>query len=1033
MNAHIPQSYEAATELEELAAVPHQLITPRDAKPIIGIVQDTLVGVYRITRPNNSFNKREFMNMMMWNRRFDGTLPKQNETGGYTGQNVVSALLPPVNLEMQNGSEAMVRIREGEVLEGVMDKGIFAKPSKGIIHASYNDYGPQTTVDLIDNLQNTMENYLVLNGFSVGISDLIADDQTKGRMEVEIQKRKKEIGDIMLQVHLDLFDNNTGQTNQQAFEDRVFKVLNQATDEAGKIGQSSLADENRMTAMVRAGSKGGPINIAQMMACVGQQNIEGKRIPYGFTDRTLPHYKKYDDGPEARGFVESSFIRGLTPQEFFFHSMSGREGLIDTAVKTADTGYIQRQMVKAMEDLVVQHDGTVRDANMGIVQFHYGEDGVNATKIESHAYPLGKLTEADIEREFGMQGVDFTAVLADGVEYSADAAVIGRYVKQIIADQKMLVEGVFGSMHQGAVYSPVNIERLLLNLRIRFGIAPTERTDLTPSYVLEGIEKIIARTQPFNTIWCALLRFMLAPHKMVVKERFTRAAFDTACEMLIIKNWQSWVQPGEQVGILAAQSIGEPSTQMSTRRDTMCCINGVDTKFMDEVYKFIDPLLEKYKNDVITIGKDSVVLDLKDDYYILGVSDNEKTSWKRISQISRHPANGGLVEIITKSGRKTTATLTHSFLKRSTTGIVPVLGSELQVGDRVPIAREIPQVPNPLNQHTQGKTTFTLDKEFGWVCGIYLADGSLNGSEVRICKIAPIVEDKLRTFADKYNMKVAVRNYQGEYGPSKETILHSKDLADFLRMTFKTGSYDKQVGALVYHSNVEFIAGVVGGYFDGDGNINVERHQIRAGSRSAALIRHMNRLLGYCGIFGVLGQETSTNIPGKVMYTLNILKKYATTFKKVVGLALPDKAAGLDQIIEYMNRDDKHDTKELYDKIPELGEVIAETGRLLNMPGQSRTYGRWAKKESVGRLTLAQYVQDFKDMMAIHVNKEVREFVNENIAILESALDADVVWDSIVELNYLDDPKEFVYDFTVPGNDSFMVDDNILVHNTLNE
>ncbi len=562
MNAHIPQSYEAATELEELAAVPHQLITPRDAKPIIGIVQDTLVGVYRITRPGTTFNKREFMNMMMWNKRFDGNLPT-SDNERYTGQNVVSALLPPINLEMQNGSEAIVKIREGEVLEGVMDKGIFAKPSKGIIHVAYNDYGPQTAVDLIDNMQNTMENYLVLNGFSVGISDLIADDQTKGRMEVEIQKRKKEIGDIMLQVHLDLFDNNTGQTNQQAFEDRVFKVLNQATDESGKIGQSSLADENRMTAMVRAGSKGGPINIAQMMACVGQQNIEGKRIPYGFTDRTLPHYKKYDDGPEARGFVESSFIRGLTPQEFFFHSMSGREGLIDTAVKTADTGYIQRQMVKALEDLVVQHDGTVRDANMGILQFHYGEDGTNATKIESQSYPLGKLTEADIQREYGMQNIDFTTILEDGVSYSMDATQVGKYVEQMLSDQKMLVEGVFGSLHQGAVYSPVNIERLLTNIKVRFALQPTNKTDLTPDYVLDGINKIIQKTQPFNTMWCALLRFQLAPHKLIIKERFTRSAFDTMCEMLIIKNWQSWVQPGEQVGILAAQSIGEPSTQMT--------------------------------------------------------------------------------------------------------------------------------------------------------------------------------------------------------------------------------------------------------------------------------------------------------------------------------------------------------------------------------------------------------------------------------------------------------------------------------------
>ena len=137
----------------------------------------------------------------------------------------------------------------------------------------------------------------------------------------------------------------TGKSNKEEFENRVNTALNKARDEAGDIGLKSLASENRLVSMVRAGSKGGTVNIAQMVACLGQQNPEGKRIPLGFTDRTLPHYKKYDDSAEARGFVESSFIRGLSPQEFFFHAMSGREGLIDTAVKTSRSGYLQRSLL----------------------------------------------------------------------------------------------------------------------------------------------------------------------------------------------------------------------------------------------------------------------------------------------------------------------------------------------------------------------------------------------------------------------------------------------------------------------------------------------------------------------------------------------------------------------------------------------------------------------------------------------------------------------------------------------------------------
>jgi DNA-directed RNA polymerase II subunit RPB1 len=579
MNAHLPQSYEAMVELEDIAAVPHHIITPRHAKPMIGVYQDTLVGSYRLTQPGVKFTRREFMNLMMWNKRFDGNMQpgraKENEVERWSGQQVLSTLLPPINIEMGNksfdsdkdskDSNNYVKIVQGDIQQGVIDGDIYMKPSKGIIHVAYNDCGSKDTVGLLDALQNTVENFLVLNGFSVGISDLIADEDTKKGIDAKIQERKKQIEQVILQVHLDLFDNNTGKTNQQEFEDQVFGILNQATSDAGSLGQQSLSQENRLLAMVRSGSKGEPLNVAQMMACLGQTAIEGKRVPYGFTDRTLPHYKKYDDSAEARGFIESSFIRGLTPQEFFFHAMSGREGLIDTAVKTADTGYIQRQLIKSMEDLVVQHDGTVRDANNNIVQYHYGEDGTNPTKIETQALPIGKLSQEEIRNEFGMVGVDWSTVLKDGIVRNNDNELVAEYVNDLLFDQRMMVEGVFQSksLDSGSVFAPVNLARWILNTKTRFALKSNEKTDLTPAYVLEGIKKIINRTHPYHKIWCALLRFYLAPHKLIVKERFTKEAFEMLMEIIVVTHMKSWVQPGDQVGIVAAQSIGEPATQMT--------------------------------------------------------------------------------------------------------------------------------------------------------------------------------------------------------------------------------------------------------------------------------------------------------------------------------------------------------------------------------------------------------------------------------------------------------------------------------------
>ena len=157
---------------------------------------------------------------------------------------------------------------------------------------------------------------------------------------------------------------------------------------AGTAAEEGLKDANNAAQMSRAGSKGSTINIAQMTAIVGQQAVEGKRIPFGFKYRSLPHFAKDDFSAPSRGFVENSYLRGLTPTEFFFHAMAGREGLIDTAVKTAETGYIQRRLVKALEEATVRYDGTVRDSHANVIQFIYGEDGLDGAHIEKQKVDL---------------------------------------------------------------------------------------------------------------------------------------------------------------------------------------------------------------------------------------------------------------------------------------------------------------------------------------------------------------------------------------------------------------------------------------------------------------------------------------------------------------------------------------------------------------------------------------------------------------------------------------------------------------------
>jgi DNA-directed RNA polymerase beta' subunit len=359
MNIHVPQSLQTRNELMMLASVPTQVLTPKDSKPILSVVQDVALGVYRITKTGVFVTEKQLFNLLCPNPKFYGVTPAPfSETGIgkklWSGRQLLSTIIPPnVNYKGTNNSfdekkedgdpENRVLIECGQIEAGRVDTKIYQDRSKGLVHSIYNEYGPEETRIFFDNTQQLICNWLVLNGFSVGISDLVVDMDTMTSLDAIIRNMKVKVYDIVRNVHTSSFKNDTMLTMNEKFERDVNELLNEAIDKAGKVALQKLDDKtNRMINMIKAGSKGNAVNISQMVGCLGQQNVDGKRIGYGFEHRTLPHYNKYDDGPESRGFVQSSFIKGLTPQEFFFHSMGGREGLIDTAVKsvTGDTAVV---------------------------------------------------------------------------------------------------------------------------------------------------------------------------------------------------------------------------------------------------------------------------------------------------------------------------------------------------------------------------------------------------------------------------------------------------------------------------------------------------------------------------------------------------------------------------------------------------------------------------------------------------------------------------------------------------------------------
>jgi DNA-directed RNA polymerase beta' subunit len=345
MNLHMPQDTESDSELKNLAAIPYQIISPANNAPIIGIFQDSMLGAYRFTREGIRFTPRDAMNLLMMFPRVNEKLfVEKGEHDKITNFEILSQILPPMSMKyatkLYNDSEdkktsnRILEIVDGTYVRGQIEKSVLGAGSKGLIQRICNDFGNMASSNFIDDLQNIITEYLKSSSFSVGISDLLSNEKTNKEIIAVIDKKKNDVKNLIDQTQIGVFENNTGKTNEEEFETQVNNILNQAASESGKIGLKSLNKDNRFVTMVNAGSKGSDLNISFMISCLGQQNVDGKRIPYGFNHRTLPHFTKYDDSPSARGFVENSYINGLSPQELFFHAMGGRVGLIDTAVKS---------------------------------------------------------------------------------------------------------------------------------------------------------------------------------------------------------------------------------------------------------------------------------------------------------------------------------------------------------------------------------------------------------------------------------------------------------------------------------------------------------------------------------------------------------------------------------------------------------------------------------------------------------------------------------------------------------------------------
>lgn len=510
MNIHVPVSYESVTELKYIASSKYNMISPQSSKSNIAIVQDGLLGSYLLTKEDKPLTKDVFFQLL---QNVDGLdsmdilgeinhirkviKDKLNKDIIYSTRMLFSFILPNNFYYTRKNKcldhEPIVKICNGVLVEGAINKSIIGSSHNSIIQTLLKEKGEEIAINFINNVQFIACSYLLYQGFTISISDCIAT-------------KSSEINHVITKCFIEAKGNEEYIQDERIREIKVNASLSKARDNGMKIAKDALPISNNFISTVTSGSKGDFFNIAQITGLLGQQNLTGARIPYNLNNntRSLPHYPmgklSQEREYESKGFIKNSFIHGLNPYEFWFHSLTGREGITDTAMKTATSGYIQRRIIKLSEDIQIKYDGTVRNSNNNIIQFQYGDDNLDGAKT----------------------------IILNG--------------KPQICDLKRLIKSINNTL-------PVNISRKLTQTEIEYIMSDIKINNSIPFDIKYSIEKNLKNN----------LREQIDDSVLITNEE----SVNLIRKEIEFNYTNSQIQPGESVGVITGESIGERQTQMT--------------------------------------------------------------------------------------------------------------------------------------------------------------------------------------------------------------------------------------------------------------------------------------------------------------------------------------------------------------------------------------------------------------------------------------------------------------------------------------
>lgn len=691
MNMHIPQSISATAEAEVLMKASGHIMTGQKNGPINGIVQDGLVGSYILTntwRGNKPYTMVKIsvfeqccFSVGIENDRISDLFNRArkhypdyiNDNGEILcdkipGKLVSSILFPPnfcyKKVTNVNKDFPIVEIIDGVMLpsSGPLCKQIIGSKSGSVIHILWKEYSPDTSLKFLSETQSFIDYWLPTHGFSMGISDCITT--SKDKISNALVEMQKNVGKI-----LGSCDGNPG-PNEEA---EIGAILSTANNVGLDIAENGMAkgDRNALNIMRNSGAKGSVVNLSQISAFVGQQDVYGNRIPMNMSGgkRALPHFKLGDNSVDARGFVSNNYINGLSPTEAFYHAVTGRIGIIATAIKTAVTGYIQKRISRKIEDLRIEIDGTVRDSIGRIVQFVYGDDGMDPKKL------------------YYAKGVDFP--------FFVNPVNLANKINSELRRSK------------GSIKSPRKLH-------------PEEKSLLLEFINYSNFDSYPSAKTTENT--------RISLEKCLENVKIYEEGLPSFCSEIKNIYETSKAQHGDMVGLIAASSIGEPTTQLSVEKNTLITLKIKRVGFTDikrgKIGELLDDIFRYDCSHVQVLGPDSIVAFPNVPIFVQTVNNvTENVEWKNISEISRHNANGCLLKITTATGRKVITTLSHSHLQRSKDGfVVSKLARDMVIGDRIPVAKKsfhdvlFKDIPIPFDTRK-----LKLDRRMGKIFAFYLS------------------------------------------------------------------------------------------------------------------------------------------------------------------------------------------------------------------------------------------------------------------------------------------------------------------------